>query len=40
MKSVPDLTSLSAIRKWMNPQSNLYGYEPLFAGLRLAGLHE
>jgi tetratricopeptide (TPR) repeat protein len=38
--SVPELTSLSAIRKWMYPQSNLYGYEPLFEGLRLAGLHD
>ncbi len=38
--SVPELTSLSAIRKWINPQSNLYGYEPLFEGLRLAGLHD
>ena len=40
VNSVPDLTTLSAIRKWMNPQSNLYGYEPLFEGLKLAGLHD
>ena len=39
-KSVPDLTSLSAIQKWMSPQSNLYGYEPLIEGLKLAGLHD
>ena len=38
--SVPELTSLGAIRKWMNPQSTLYGYEPLFEGLKLAGLHD
>jgi tetratricopeptide (TPR) repeat protein len=38
--SDPTLTSLSSIRKWMNPQANLYGYEPLFDGLRLAGLHD
>ena len=36
--SVPGLTSLGAIRKWMYPESNLYGYQPLFEGLRLAGL--
>jgi len=34
--TVPELRSLSAIRKWMYPQSNLFGYEPLFEGLRLA----
>jgi tetratricopeptide (TPR) repeat protein len=38
--SVPALTSISAVRKWMNPHSNLYGYEPLFEGLRLAGLND
>jgi hypothetical protein len=36
--SVPALTGVAAIRSWMNPQSVLYGYEPLFEGLRLAGL--
>jgi tetratricopeptide (TPR) repeat protein len=39
-EAVPELRSISAIRKWMNPQSYLYGYEPLFEGLRLAGLHD
>jgi serine/threonine protein kinase/TolB-like protein len=34
--SVPQATTLAAIRKWMNPLSALYGYEPLFEGLRLA----
>jgi len=38
--TVPELKSLSAIRKWMYTQSNLFGYEPLFEGLRLAGLHD
>ncbi len=38
--SVPELTSLSAVRKWMNPHADLYGYEPLFEDLRLAGLHD
>jgi tetratricopeptide (TPR) repeat protein len=36
--SVPALTSLTAVRKWMYPEASLYGYEPLFEGLRLAGL--
>jgi hypothetical protein len=38
--SVPELKSVSAIRQWMYPQSNLFGYEPLFDGLRLAGLRD
>jgi tetratricopeptide (TPR) repeat protein len=38
--AVPALTSITAVRKWMHPQANLYGYEPLFDGLRLAGLPE
>lgn len=38
--SVPALLSVAAVRKWMHPQANLYGYEPLFDGLRLAGLPE
>jgi len=38
--SVPELTSLTAIRKWMYPQAYLYGYEPLIDGLRLAGMPE
>jgi tetratricopeptide (TPR) repeat protein len=36
--SLPTLTSIGAIRKWMSPQANLYGYEPLFDSLRLAGI--
>jgi len=38
--AVPELKTIDAIRKWMNPQANLYGYEPLFEGLRLAGMHD
>jgi tetratricopeptide (TPR) repeat protein len=38
--SVPTLTTLSSIRKWIHPHADLYGYEPLFDGLRLAGLHD
>ncbi len=36
--SVPDARTLAAIRKWMNPLTDLYGFEPLFDGLRLAGV--
>jgi tetratricopeptide (TPR) repeat protein len=38
--AVPAPLSVAAVRKWMHPQANLYGYEPLFDGLRLAGLPE
>jgi tetratricopeptide (TPR) repeat protein len=38
--AVPALTSIGAIRKWLYPQADLYGYEPLFEGLKLAGLHD
>lgn len=36
--SVPNVRTLAAIRSWMNPLSALYGFEPLFDGLRLAGV--
>jgi hypothetical protein len=35
---VPEVTTLSAIRKWMHPGADLAGYEPLFEGLKLAGV--
>ena len=38
--AVPGLDSIAAIRKWLYPQADLYGYEPLFEGLKLAGLHD
>jgi len=37
-RSVPEARTLTAIRKWMNPLADLYGFEPLFDGLRLAGV--
>jgi DNA-binding winged helix-turn-helix (wHTH) protein/tetratricopeptide (TPR) repeat protein len=37
-RSVPEATTLAAIRKWMNPLADLYGFQPLFDGLRLAGV--
>jgi tetratricopeptide (TPR) repeat protein len=30
--------ALAAIRKWMDPLGDLYGFRPLFDGLRLAGV--
>ncbi len=35
---VPRLTSIGAVRKWIRPNADLAGYEPLYAGLKLAGL--
>lgn len=29
-----------AIKKWMHPAADLAGYEPLFEGLRLAGVSD
>jgi hypothetical protein len=36
--AVPDVRTVSAIRKWMHPGADLAGYEPLYEGLRLAGV--
>ena len=36
--AVPGARTISAIRKWMHPGADLAGYEPLFEGLRLAGV--
>jgi len=36
--AVPGATTISAIKKWMNPGAELAGYEPLFEGLRIAGV--
>ena len=36
--AVPDVRTVSAIRKWLHPLADLAGYEPLFDGLRLAGI--
>jgi DNA-binding winged helix-turn-helix (wHTH) protein/tetratricopeptide (TPR) repeat protein len=36
--SVPGIDSISGIRKWMHPGAELAGYEPLYEGLRLAGM--
>lgn len=36
--AVPDVQTISTIKKWMHPAADLAGYEPLFEGLRLAGI--
>jgi tetratricopeptide (TPR) repeat protein len=36
--AVPGVQTIPAIRKWMHPGADLAGYEPLFEGLRLAGV--
>jgi hypothetical protein len=36
--AVPGVTTIAAIRKWIHPGAELAGYEPLFDGLRLAGV--
>ena len=38
--SVPGVTTLAQMRAWMHPMADLAGYEPLFEGLRLAGVQE
>jgi hypothetical protein len=36
--SVPKARTLAEIRRWMNPLATLYEFQPLFDGLRLAGV--
>jgi tetratricopeptide (TPR) repeat protein len=38
--TVPTVTTITQIKKWMYPTADLYGYEPLYEGLRLAGVTE
>jgi len=38
--SVPQATTITALRSWIYPTSELYGFEPLFDGLRLAGVKD
>ena len=38
--AVPGVRTISAIKKWMHPAADLAGYEPLFEGLRLAGVSD
>jgi class 3 adenylate cyclase len=36
--AVPGVRTVSAIKKWMHPGADLAGYEPLYEGLKLAGV--
>jgi hypothetical protein len=36
--ALPAADSISAIRKWINPRADLAGFEPLYEGLKLAGV--
>jgi len=36
--AVPGVDTIPAIKKWMHPAADLAGYEPLYDGLRLAGV--
>jgi hypothetical protein len=38
--AVPEATTIGKIRRWLYPTADLYGFEPLFDGLRLAGLSD
>jgi len=38
--AVPNVTTLSQIQKWVYPTADLYGYAPLYDGLRLAGIKD
>jgi tetratricopeptide (TPR) repeat protein len=36
--AVPGVQTIAAIKKWMHPAADLADYDPLFEGLRLAGV--
>ncbi|HEY2678675.1 MAG TPA: TIR domain-containing protein [Steroidobacteraceae bacterium] len=36
--TLPEVKSISAIKKWMHPSADLADFEPLYEGLRLAGV--
>jgi tetratricopeptide (TPR) repeat protein len=36
--SVPGVDTIPAVKKWMHPAADLSGYEPLYEGLRMAGV--
>ncbi len=38
--AVPNVTTITQIKKWLHPTADLYGFEPLFEGLRLAGVKD
>jgi adenylate cyclase len=38
--AVPGVLTIAAMKKWLHPAADLAGYEPLFDGLRLAGVSD
>ena len=38
--AVPNVTTIAQMKQWLHPTADLYGFEPLFAGLRLAGVKD
>jgi hypothetical protein len=38
--AVPNGTTIAQIKQWMHPTADLYGFEPLFDGLRLAAVKD
>jgi hypothetical protein len=38
--SIPNVTTIAQMKQWLHPTADLYGFEPLFAGLRLAGVRD
>jgi hypothetical protein len=38
--AIPDVATLSQIKKWMYPAADLYGFKPLYEGSRLAGIND
>ena len=38
--AVPGVQTISAMKQWIHPAADLAGYEPLFDGLRRAGVSD
>ena len=38
--AVPGVTTISAMKRWLHSAADLAGYEPLFDGVRLAGVSD
>ena len=36
--AVPGVDTISSMKKWIHPAADLAGYEPLYEGLRMAGV--
>ncbi len=38
--TVPNAKTIADIKKWLHPSADLADFEPLYAGLRLAGIND